>query len=392
MATITLRAVKGSPLTNNEVDANFSNLNNDKLESSAYTASDVLTKIKTVDGSGSGLDADLLDGLNSATANTVSTIVARDSSGNFAAGTITAALTGNASTATTLQTSRAINGVSFNGSADITVTTAGTGITVTGTQVAIDSTVATLTGSQTLTNKTLTSPTINTGTLNNGILTGSLTAGGSTGTSGYLLQSTGTGVQWASATISLAAGSGSGSVSTGGTLTISGTTNRITTSASGSEYTLTTPQDLHTSANFQVNSIGVGTAASGTTGEIRATNNITAFYSDERLKENIKPIENALEKVMTLRGVTYNSNSIAESFGYKDKSEQVGVIAQDVEKVLPHVVKAAPFDIIQLSEGIEISRSGQNYKTVQYERIIPLLIEAIKELNKQVEQLKNSKE
>lgn len=94
MSTITLRSVKGSPLTNNEVDTNFSNLNTDKLESSAYTASDVLTKIKTVDGTGSGLDADLLDGLNSATANTVSTIVARDASGNFAAGTITANIDG----------------------------------------------------------------------------------------------------------------------------------------------------------------------------------------------------------------------------------------------------------------------------------------------------------
>ena len=90
MSTITLRSVKGSPLTNNEVDTNFSNLNSDKLETSAYTASDVLSKLLTVDGTGSGLDADLLDGLNAASTNTVSTIVSRDSSGNFAAGTITA--------------------------------------------------------------------------------------------------------------------------------------------------------------------------------------------------------------------------------------------------------------------------------------------------------------
>jgi hypothetical protein len=67
MATIVTRAGKGSPLTNTEVDSNFTNLNDDKLESSSYTASDVLTKIKTVDGTGSGLDADLLDG-NQATA------------------------------------------------------------------------------------------------------------------------------------------------------------------------------------------------------------------------------------------------------------------------------------------------------------------------------------
>ena len=76
------------------------------------------------------LNADLLDGMTTATANTASTVVNRDASGNFAAGTITAALTGNASTATTLQTARsiavagAVSGtVSFNGSADVSITT-----------------------------------------------------------------------------------------------------------------------------------------------------------------------------------------------------------------------------------------------------------------------------
>ena len=104
-ASITLRATKGSPLTNAEVDANFTNLNNaiaTGQTAASYTAADVLAKLITVDGSGSGLDADLLDGLNSATTNTASTIVARDSSGNFSAGTITANLTGVASQATAL--------------------------------------------------------------------------------------------------------------------------------------------------------------------------------------------------------------------------------------------------------------------------------------------------
>ena len=65
MATITLRSVKGSPLTNDEVDANFNNLNVElgtKLAASSYNAADILTKLKTVDGSGSGLDADSLRG------------------------------------------------------------------------------------------------------------------------------------------------------------------------------------------------------------------------------------------------------------------------------------------------------------------------------------------
>ena len=92
MATLTLRSVKGTPLTNTEIDDNFSNLNDDiadRVLSTDYEDSDVLNKIKNVDGTGSGLDADLLDGLNSSSSNTVSTIVARDSSGNFAAGQIT---------------------------------------------------------------------------------------------------------------------------------------------------------------------------------------------------------------------------------------------------------------------------------------------------------------
>lgn len=150
-----------------------------------------------------------------------------------------------------------------------------------------------------------------------------------------------------------------------------------------------TASGLVTGNNYQVNSLGVGTAASGTAGEIRASNQITSYYSDERLKEDIQEISGALEKVMALRGVTYKPNSIAEELGYK-KQNEVGVIAQDVEKVLPEAVKPAPFDIM-LFENTEISRSGQNYKTVQYEKLVPLLIEAIKELNNEIKELKGNR-
>jgi hypothetical protein len=179
----------------------------------------------------------------------------------------------------------------------------------------------------------------------------------------------------------------------GGTLTkatLTGTTNQIiVTNASGS-ITLTTPQDLASASNVQFGSLGVGIVGSGTTGEIRATNVITSYYSDERLKENITLIPNALDKVMSLRGVTYNSNQLAESFGYRNKETQVGVLAGDVEKVLPEAVKPAPFDIMRFEET-EISRSGENYKTVQYEKLVPLLIEAIKELNNKVKELEGIK-
>jgi len=173
--------------------------------------------------------------------------------------------------------------------------------------------------------------------------------------------------------------------------TLTGVENRISITNSSGGITISTPQATHTAANIQFGSLGVGTAASSTSGEIRATNAITAFYSDERLKTEIELIPNALEKVLSLRGVTYRANDIAESFGYSTKEKHVGVLAGDVEKVLPEAVKPAPFDILKLNEGIEISMSGENYKTVQYEKLVPLLIEAIKELNKQVNELKGIK-
>jgi len=132
MATIVLRSVKGSPLTIAEADANFDNLNTEvgtKLNTTAYTAADVLTKIKTVDGTGSGLDADLLDGLNSATANTVNTVVIRDSSGNFSAGTITASLTGNVTGNVTGNLTGTVTGNASNVDGTVAISNGGTGAT-----------------------------------------------------------------------------------------------------------------------------------------------------------------------------------------------------------------------------------------------------------------------
>jgi hypothetical protein len=146
-------------------------------------------------------------------------------------------------------------------------------------------------------------------------------------------------------------------------------------------------QAVTTTSPVQHASLGVGVSASGASGEIRAANNITAYYSDRRLKENIKPIENALDKVKSISGVTFNSNQVAEQYGYTNKTIQVGVIAQEIESVLPQIVVPAPFDIGQNEDGTEYSLSGENYKTVQYEKIVPLLIEAVKELSAKVDEL-----
>ena len=149
-------------------------------------------------------------------------------------------------------------------------------------------------------------------------------------------------------------------------------------------YSNATASSFLSVSNISISSLGVGTSSFGNVGEIRATNAITAFYSDRRLKTNFVAIESPLDKVDQLTGLMYTQNSLAETFGYNDYLQQVGVLAQDVQQVQPEAVKPAPFDIA--ADGSSIS--GENYLTVQYEKLIPLLIEAIKELRAEVNQLK----
>jgi trimeric autotransporter adhesin len=141
-----------------------------------------------------------------------------------------------------------------------------------------------------------------------------------------------------------------------------------------------------TSGNITVStSMAVGaTTPSGTAGEIRATNAITAFYSDRRLKTEIGRIENALDKIDQLTGVLYTQNKLAEQFGYTNYETQVGLYAQAVQQVQPEAVKPAPFDIDASGE----SKSGDKYLTVQYEKLVPLLVEGIKELRIEIKKLK----
>ena len=114
-----------------------------------------------------------------------------------------------------------------------------------------------------------------------------------------------------------------------------------------------------------------------TTGVLTVDNDIIAFASDERLKENIQPLENALDKVLALNGFTYNFNETGQSLGFDGLVRYVGVSAQEVQEVLPEAVKPAPVD--------------SSYITVQYEKLVPLLIEAIKELKEEINELKGVK-
>jgi hypothetical protein len=114
-----------------------------------------------------------------------------------------------------------------------------------------------------------------------------------------------------------------------------------------------------------------------TAGNLTVTNDITAFASDIRLKTNIEPIENALDKVLALNGFTYNFNEIGKELGFDTSIRHAGVSAQEVQAVLPEVVATAPI--------------SDEYITVKYEKLVPLLIEAIKELKAEINELKGGK-
>jgi hypothetical protein len=166
-------------------------------------------------------------------------------------------------------------------------------------------------------------------------------------------------------------------------------TGTLTTAAQPNITSVGTLTGLAVGGNTQISSLGVGTAAVGTSGEIVATNNIIAYYSDGRLKDVLGTIESPIEKIKQISGVRFTSNDTAAKYGYTDKKVQIGVIAQEIEAILPEIVVPAPFDMGTDEDGNPISKSGENYKTVHYDKIIPLLIEAIKEQQKQIEELQS---
>ena len=126
--------------------------------------------------------------------------------------------------------------------------------------------------------------------------------------------------------------------------------------------------------------VGATTASTGAFTTVTATGNITAYYSsDSRLKENIVPIQNALVKIDQITGVNFdwtqdyiNRNGGTDSMFLRKNT--IGVIAQEIEKVLPEAVADRP----------------DGFKAVRYELIVPLLIQAIKELKSELNEI-NSK-
>ena len=342
-----------------------------KLDASAYTAADVLTKVKTVDGSGSGLDADTLDGQHAS---------AFQPAGSYLTGNQTITLTGDASGSGTTSINVTVADDSHNhvisnvdglqAALDGKASTSHshTIANVTGLQAALDGKQAAgsyLTGNQTI---TLTGDVSGSGTTSIAVtiaddshnhiianvdglqaaLDGKLSTTGKAADSNLLdgLDST------------AFVRNNNGAQSIAGNLTVG--------SGTASYIYMVDSDNGNRSIHCNSNNIGFLTQAGGwgaycdDNGNWTAVGNVTA-YSDERLKSNIQTIEGAVDTVKALRGVTFE----------KDGKASLGVIAQEVQKVLPEVVV-----------------EGEEYLSVAYGNMVGLLIEAIKEQQTQIDELK----
>jgi hypothetical protein len=129
------------------------------------------------------------------------------------------------------------------------------------------------------------------------------------------------------------------------------------------------------------NSAPVNSMIVDATGGLSVFGNITSYYSDERLKTKTANISDSLKIIDKLNGFYYTPNKLAHSFGIKNNKQEIGLSAQEVQKVLPELVDIAPFDLEKDEYGNMTSKSGEKYLTLAYDRLAPIFVEAIKELN-----------
>jgi hypothetical protein len=402
MAIIHLRQDKERPLTIEEVDSNFDSLNQEvamKLDSAAFTADNILTLLEPVAGTTSTVDAKKLQGYLPSRSSQPNTVAIRDSLSNIYAnqfygvhvgavlgnvtGNLTGTVTGNASNVD------GVVQVEHGGTGAITSSNAranlGCGNMAVQNKNAIDITGGTIVGIDDLAvSDGGTGASNASGARSNlGLVIGSdiqayaATLSGLSATSGdgFLIRTTTNSavvrkfVAGNSIDLTNPTGVG-GDINIGVTLnpTFSSITKPTGTNGTGDIGSGTTRY-----GNIYGQGITLGTTTAAGTGEIIATGNITAYYSDENLKTKLGVIENALDKIEQLEGFYYEANETAQALGYTVKRE-VGVSAQKTQGVMPEIVHPAPID--------------DKYLTVDYERFAPLFIEGIKELRAELRSIK----
>ena len=148
----------------------------------------------------------------------------------------------------------------------------------------------------------------------------------------------------------------------------------VSTSTNSNHYITFVDSNNATATNESVYTDG-GLYYNPNDNNLFVANDIFAFVSDDRLKTNKVGITNALDKVNALNGFTYTLNETAAGYGYDTSIRHAGVSAQEVQKVLPEVIGD--------------SAIGDGYVTVKYDKLVPLLIEAIKELSAKVSDLED---
>jgi hypothetical protein len=401
MAIIHLRQDKERPLTIEEVDSNFDSLNQEvatKLDTTAFTAENVLSLLEPIDGASSTVDANRLQGYFPSKTSQPNTVAVRDALSNLYAnqfygvhvgavlgnvtGNLVGTVTGNASNVDgVVQVEHGGTGASTTSAARNNL---GLGNMAIQTKDNIDITGGTITG--------ITDITVADGG------TGASTAAGARSNLGLVI---GSDVQAYNATLSgLSATSGEGFLIrtttnssvvrkfvAGNSISLTNATGAggdisigVSLSPSFSSITKTGTNgsgDLGQGGNRWGNIYGqglaLGTSAAPGTGEVIATGNVVAYYSDDNLKTKLGKIENALDKIEELEGFYYEANQTAQDLGYKVKRE-VGVSAQKTKGVMPEIVHPAPID--------------NKYLTVDYERFAPLFIEGIKELRAELRSIK----
>jgi len=356
-----------------------------KLASSSYTAADVLTKIKTVDGAGSGLDADLLDGISSGSflrsdANDAVTNTSLETS--FYSNDVMETATGGQATLEVFQdTAGADAFMQFHVSGDYAayfglkgdindfavggwsmganyyrVWHAGNDGAGSGLDADL---LDAQQGSYYLDYNNFTNrPTLGGGTPYLDVATGNY---------GTVKVDDDRGISWAGYAIR------DDWVFMSDGASISGIYNDT-----DNNWAAIFRRNAETEL-FHNGALKMETTSSGisVTGNVVATGNVTAYSSDERLKTNITPIENPIEKVKQLNGVEFDWKDNVEELGFTPRvKHETGVIAQNVQSVIPDATPNAPFN--------------EEYLTVQHEKIIPVLIEAIKEQQKQIDELKQA--
>jgi hypothetical protein len=148
---------------------------------------------------------------------------------------------------------------------------------------------------------------------------------------------------------------------------------------------------MNASNVYTMSSVSIGTASNIDTltvdGAIICSRGITTSFSDNRLKDYTSNIANPIELINKLNGFHFVPNELAHNYGFS-RAPDIGLSAQEVQSILPDIVKIAPFDMLRDEHNNIVSRSGDNYLTICYEKMAPLFVESIKALKKEVDELR----